>query len=82
MAESFARQKFKGRGKKDVSGFWKRGREITLLVASSVEVADAALLRCFSLMRPDGYDPWIRRVERNRALHARFGDKFDPWGDD
>lgn len=40
MAESFARQKFKGHGKKGVSGFWKRGSEITLLVASSVEVAD------------------------------------------
>ena len=31
---------------------------------------------------PADYDPWIRRIERNRALHARYGDKFDPWGDD
>lgn len=31
---------------------------------------------------PIDYDPWIRRIERNRALHARYGEKFDPWGDD
>ena len=31
---------------------------------------------------PDDYDPWIRRIERNRALHLRYGDKFDPRGDD
>lgn len=24
----------------------------------------------------------VRRIERNRALHARYGDKFDPWRDD
>lgn len=31
---------------------------------------------------PEGYDPWIRRIEPNRALRARYGGKFDPWGDD
>ena len=31
---------------------------------------------------PEDYDPWIRRIERNRALRARYGDKFDPWGDE
>lgn len=31
---------------------------------------------------PEGYDPWIWRIERNRALRARYGDTFDPWGDD
>lgn len=31
---------------------------------------------------PDDYDPWIRWIERNRALHLRYGDKFDPRGDD
>jgi hypothetical protein len=31
---------------------------------------------------PKDYDPWIGRIERNRALYARYGDKFDPWGDD
>ena len=31
---------------------------------------------------PEDYDPWIRWIERNRALHARYGDKFNPWGDD
>ncbi|TFB39023.1 hypothetical protein [Pseudomonas sp. F01002] len=31
---------------------------------------------------PNDYDPWIWRIDRNRALHAKYGDKFDPWGDD
>ena len=31
---------------------------------------------------PEDYDPWIRRIERNRALHDRYGGKFDPWGYD
>lgn len=31
---------------------------------------------------PEDYDQWIRRIERNRALHGRYGDKFDPWRDD
>ncbi|MGJ7514421.1 hypothetical protein ACSFE6_08790 [Pseudomonas baetica] len=31
---------------------------------------------------PDYYDPWIWQINRNRALHAKYGDKFDPWGDD
>lgn len=31
---------------------------------------------------PDDYDPWIWQIKRNRALHAKYGDKFDPWGDD
>lgn len=31
---------------------------------------------------PHDYDPWIRRIIRNRALHAKYGEKFDPWGDD
>ena len=30
---------------------------------------------------PEDYDPWISRIERNRALHLRYGDKFDPRGD-
>ena len=47
MAESFVRRKFKGHGKKGVSGFWKRGREITSLVASSVGAGDLAFLNCF-----------------------------------
>ena len=31
---------------------------------------------------PDDYDPWIWQINRNRGLHAKYGDKFDPWGDD
>lgn len=31
---------------------------------------------------PEEYDPWIRGIERNRALRARYGGKFDPWRDD
>ncbi|MBK5374665.1 hypothetical protein JFT81_08460 [Pseudomonas sp. TH43] len=31
---------------------------------------------------PEGYDPWIWRIERNRALHLKYGEKFDPWVDD
>ena len=47
MAESFARRKFKGHGKKDVSGFWRRGRGITSLVASSAAVGDVVFSSCF-----------------------------------
>ena len=47
MAESFARKKFKGHGKKDASGFWTRGREITSLVALSVGEGDVVFLSCF-----------------------------------
>ncbi|WP_447802017.1 hypothetical protein [Pseudomonas serbica] len=31
---------------------------------------------------PDGYDPWIWQINRNRGLHAKYGDKFNPWGND
>lgn len=30
---------------------------------------------------PEDSDPWIKRIERNRALRARYGEKFDPCGD-
>ena len=55
-------------------------RELTsrLLRDESVQMIISAKLAAL----PEDYDPWIRRIERNRALHARYGDKFDPWGDD
>ena len=31
---------------------------------------------------PDDYDPWIWQIKRHRAVHAKYGGKFDPWGDD
>ena len=55
-------------------------RELTsrLLRDETVQMIISAKLAAL----PEDYDPWIRRIERNRALHARYGDKFDPWGDD
>ena len=55
-------------------------RELTsrLLRDEAVEMVISAKLASM----PEDYDPWIRRIERKRALHARYGDKFDPWGDD
>jgi hypothetical protein len=55
-------------------------RELTsrLLRDGAVQMIISAKLDAL----PKDYDPWIRRIERNRALHARYGDKFDPWGDD
>lgn len=55
-------------------------RELTsrLLRDESVQMIISAKLAAL----PEDYDPWIRRIERNRALRARYGDKFDPWGDD
>ena len=55
-------------------------RELTsrLLRDETVQMIISAKLAAL----PADYDPWIRRIERNRALHARYGDKFDPWGDD
>lgn len=55
-------------------------RELTsrLLRDETVQMIISAKLAAL----PAGYDPWIWRIERNRALHARYGDKFDPWGDD
>ena len=55
-------------------------RELTsrLLRDETVQMIISANLAAL----PEDYDPWIRRIERNRALHARYGDKFDPWGDD
>ena len=50
MEELFARQKFKGYGKKGVSGFWKLGRETISLVASSAAVGDVVSLSCFNHM--------------------------------
>ena len=47
MAESFARKKFRGHGKRVVSGFWKRGKEITSLVALNAGVGDVVFLNCF-----------------------------------
>lgn len=55
-------------------------RELTsrLLRDEAVQMLISAKLAAL----PPDYDPWIRRINRNRALHARYGDKFDPWGDD
>ena len=55
-------------------------RELTsrLLRDESVQMIISVKLAAM----PIDYDPWIRRIERNRALHARYGYKFDPWGDD
>lgn len=55
-------------------------RELTrrLLRDEAVQMIISAKLTAL----PQGYDPWIRRIERNRALYARYGDKFDPWRDD
>lgn len=55
-------------------------RELTsrLLCDKAVQMIISAKLAAL----PEDYDPWIRRIERNRALRARYGDKFDPWGDD
>lgn len=55
-------------------------RELTsrLLRDEAVQTIISARLAAL----PEDYDPWIWRIERNRALHARYGDKFDPWGDD
>lgn len=66
----------------DIYGVVTRGeyRELTssLLRDNAVQMIISAKLTAL----PADYDPWIRRIERNRALHARYGDKFDPWGDD
>jgi hypothetical protein len=65
-----------------VYGVVTRGeyRELTsrLLRDEAVQMIISAKLAAL----PEDYDPWIRRIERNRALRARYGDKFDPWGDD
>ncbi|MEZ2873959.1 hypothetical protein ACBQ28_02280 [Pseudomonas lundensis] len=55
-------------------------RELTsrLLRDEAVQMIISAKLAAL----PEAYDPWIRGIERNRALRARYGDKFDPWGDD
>ncbi|PYB86047.1 hypothetical protein DMX03_16650 [Pseudomonas koreensis] len=55
-------------------------RELTrrLLRDESVQMIISAKLAAL----PEDYDPWIWRIERNRALHARYAEKFDPWGDD
>ena len=55
-------------------------RELTsmLLRDEAVQVIISARLAAL----PEDYDPWIWRIERNRALRARYGDTFDPWGDD
>ena len=55
-------------------------RELTsrLLCDKAVQMIMSAKLAAL----PEDYDPWIRRIERNRALHARYGEKFDPWEDD
>jgi hypothetical protein len=63
MAESSAQKKFRGPGKRGVSGFWKRGKEITLLVASSVGAGDGVFLNCFvpvnvSNLRIDVLEEW------------------------
>jgi len=55
-------------------------RELTsrLLRDEAVQMIISAKLAAL----PEDYDPWIRRIERNRALRARYGDKFDSWKDD
>jgi hypothetical protein len=55
-------------------------RELTsrLLRDEAVQMIISAKLASL----PEDYDPWIWQIDRNRALHARYGDKFDPWGDD
>ncbi|MNC73450.1 hypothetical protein D3C75_1246460 [compost metagenome] len=55
-------------------------REMTrrLLHDETVQMIISAKLAAL----PKDYDPWIWRINRHRALHARYGDKFDPWGDD
>ncbi|MDN5426770.1 hypothetical protein [Pseudomonas sp. FSL R10-2245] len=55
-------------------------RELTsmLLRDAAVQMIISAKLSAL----PEDYDPWISRIERNRALRARYGDKFDPWDDD
>lgn len=55
-------------------------RELTsrLLRDEAVQMIISAKLAA----SPEDYDPWIRRIVRNRALRARYGDKFDPWADD
>ncbi|WP_339526381.1 hypothetical protein [Pseudomonas sp. EL_65y_Pfl2_R96] len=55
-------------------------RELTnkLLRDETVQMIISAELAAL----PKDYDPWIRRIVRNRALRARYGAKFDPWGDD
>ncbi|WP_244858241.1 hypothetical protein [Pseudomonas sp. PP3] len=64
-----------------VYGVVTRGeyRELTssLLRDETVQMIISAKLAVL----PEDYDPWIRRIERNRALRARYGGKFDPWGD-
>jgi len=55
-------------------------RELTsrLLRDEAVQMIISAKLAAL----PEDYDPWIWRIECNRALHLRYGDKFDPWGGD
>ena len=64
-----------------VYGVVTRGeyRELTsrLLRDETVQMIISAKLAAL----PIDYDPWIRRIERNRALHARYGENFDPWGE-
>ncbi|UXL37075.1 hypothetical protein N7D90_15975 [Pseudomonas fragi] len=54
-------------------------RELTrmLLRDEAVQMIISAKLASIS----EDYDPWIRRIERNRTLDARYGEKFDPRGD-
>lgn len=65
-----------------VYGVVTRGeyRELTstLLRDEAVQMIISAKLAALA----EEYDPWIRRIERNRILRARYGDKFDPWRDD
>ena len=47
MAELFAQKKFRGHGKKGVSGFLRPEKEITSLVASNVGADDKVFVSCF-----------------------------------
>mgnify|MGYP006144988975 CR=1 FL=1 len=55
-------------------------RELTsrLLRDEAVQMIISAKLAAL----PKGYDPWMSWIERNRALHARYRDKFDPRGEE
>ena len=55
-------------------------RELTRMLLRDEAVQMMIIAKLAAL--PEGYDPWIRRIERNRAIRSRYGGKFDPWGDD
>ena len=63
-------------------GVVTRGEYLELTSRLLRDVAVQLIISARLAALPEDYDPWISRIERNRALRTRYGVKFDPWGDD